>query len=88
MSDKTLMFLAMMTAVLLICAALVLWRLRRWSAARAEAERRAVTAFEEMQRVTKSLREEVRVAEDATPPGERLKQRYPGVRRRPAVAGE
>jgi type VI protein secretion system component VasK len=88
MSDKTLMFLAMMTAVMLTCGALVLWRLRRWSAARAEAERRAVTAFEEMQKVTKSLREEATAAEDALPAGERLKQRYPGVSRGAAVAGE
>lgn len=56
MSEETMLFIAMMTPVLLVCGVLALWRLRRWSAARAKAEQRAALALKEIERTSKELR--------------------------------
>jgi hypothetical protein len=80
-----LMFFGLVGSVIAVCGVLVLWRLRRWSSARAEAEQRAVLAFEEMQRVTKSLRSEAETAADGLTPGERLQQRYAGPKEKTAI---
>ncbi len=57
MSDETLLFIAMMAPLLGVCAVLGLWRLRRWTAARAESEQRAALALKELERVSKELRD-------------------------------
>ena len=83
MTDKTLLLFAPLLIVLLACAVLIVWRLRRLSALRVDAERRAVVAFEEMNRLTKELRERGTAPSDPSLTlGARLRQTYPGPSRR------
>ena len=85
MSNQAILFAGFMAAVVALVGGIALWRLRRFSARRAEAEQRAAAAFEEMHRTTKALRE-TRSQETVDPnvkPGERLLQRYSGVAKRP-----
>ena len=83
MSDETILFAGLMVAVLAVVVGIAYWRLRRLSAQREEAERRAALAFEAMHRATAELRgtppADAGVAH--LPPGERLLRRYSGVTR-------
>lgn len=82
MSDKTILFFSFLGIIGAGCAMFISWRLRKISAQKAAAEQRAVTAFEEMNRLTRQLRERPKTGQfDALPPGERLKVMYPGVKR-------
>jgi len=77
-----LIWLEAMLVVLLACGLFIAWRLARLSAQRTAAEQRASTAFEEMNRLTRELRERTKDEsppdDAALPPGERLKRMYPG----------
>ncbi|HJR43198.1 MAG TPA: hypothetical protein VJ812_13990 [Gemmatimonadaceae bacterium] len=83
MSAPTLAFLGLLIAMLAVAAVLVAHSLRKYSARRADSERRAAEAFAEMQRLTRQLREGGEEGKRSTDPnlkpGERLQQRYPGV---------
>ena len=83
MPQKTLLFFSLLAVVVAACAIFIAWRLRRISAQRAEAEQRAVGAFEEMNRLTKQLRDRGREtpADASLAPGERLQKMYPGPKR-------
>ena len=80
--NGSLIWLEAMVVVLLSCGLFVAWRLSKLAARRADAERRASMAFEEMNRLTRELRDRSTVgvaSEDAQlPPGERLIRMYPG----------
>jgi type VI protein secretion system component VasK len=82
-SEKTILFFSFFGLIVGACAIFISWRLRRLAALKAEAEQRAVAAFEEMNRLTKQLRERPKTGqmEALLPPGERLQHMYPGVRR-------
>ncbi len=77
-----LIWLEGMLGVLVACGLFIAWRLSKLSARRAEAERRATAAFEEMNRLTRELRERKKVdgagGDGALSPGERLQRMYPG----------
>jgi type VI protein secretion system component VasK len=79
--EATILFFATLGLVLLACAVVIAWRLRRLSAQRADAELRAAAAFEEIHRLTKELRQRSG-EEDAPHPdlplGVRLQRQYPG----------
>ena len=83
MSNKTLILYALLFAVIMGCAIFIAARLQRLKAQREEAEKRAVVAFEQMNLLTKSLRETASKtpAGASQPPGERLQQMYPGPKR-------
>lgn len=51
-----LLFLTLLTLVVLLCIALIAWRLRRLQARRIDAERRAAVAYEELSRLARELR--------------------------------
>jgi hypothetical protein len=82
-SDKTLMMWGLLFFLIMACALFIAWRLQRLKTLRAEAERRAVVAFEEMNKLTKDLRDRGRAtpADPHVPPGQRLQQMYPGPKR-------
>lgn len=88
MSAPTLAFLGLLIAMLAVSAVLVAHSMRKYSARRADSERRAAEAFAEMQRLTKQLRERGEEGRGATDPnlkpGERLQQQYPGVHPTPS----
>jgi len=81
-SDKTILFFSLLGIIGAACVMFISWRLRKIAAQKSEAEQRAVAAFEEMNRLTRQLRERPKTGQfDALPPGERLKVMYPGVKR-------
>ena len=83
MSEKTKLFFSFVGIVVAGCGMFIAWRLRRLAELKADAELRAVAAFEEMNRLTKQLRERPKTGEfnAQLPPGEALQHRYPGVKR-------
>ena len=83
MADKKFMFFGLMFMVLMGCAIFIAWRLQRLAKQKEDAEKRAVVAFEQMNLLTKQLRERGTAAVQAEPiaPGERLQQMYPGPKR-------
>ena len=85
MSEKTILFFSLLGIVVAACALFIAWRLQRLNKLKADAELRAVAAFEEMNRLTKALRERPKTMEMEAllPPGERLQHMYPGVKRPP-----
>lgn len=56
MANPTLLFAALLSLVVLLCVTVVAWRLRHHAAVRADAERRAAVAYEEIGRLTRELR--------------------------------
>jgi len=81
---NTALYIGMLGTVLVICAISIAYRLQKLTAQRADAEKRAIVAFEEMNRATKELR--ARHSNDpaddpSLTPGERLQRMYPGVQR-------
>ena len=91
MPGHTMLFAGTLALVALTCAVLIVSRLRQHSVERADADRRAAIAFEEMTRLTRELR--TRQHGDPTPdpslsPGERLMRRYPGSAGRTTSAPE
>lgn len=89
MTDRTALLVALLVVLVVLPGVLFLaWRLRGLAAMRKDAERRAVAAFEEMNRLTRELRERSadEPADAGIRPGERLLRRYPGTARN-AVAG-
>ncbi len=83
MPSKALLFTSILAVVAVACAIFIAWRLRRIAAQRAEAEQRAVGAFEEMNRLTKQLRDRGRntPVDPSLAPGKRLQAMYPGPKR-------
>lgn len=83
MSDKIFVLTGLVIVVFGGIAIFVAWRLQRLKAQREEAEKRAVVAFEQMNLLTKSLREKgsKTPTDSSQPPGERLQQMYPGPKR-------
>ncbi|HXY29486.1 MAG TPA: hypothetical protein VEI06_02160 [Gemmatimonadaceae bacterium] len=85
MAAKQLLSVGLLFVVTLACALFIAWRLRRLQMMRQDAETRAAAAFEEMNRLTKQLRDRKENSQpslEAVPPGERLQQLYPGTPRR------
>jgi hypothetical protein len=91
MNQKTVMGLGLVFIVLMVVALFIAWRLQRLAKQKEEAEKRAVVAFEQMNLLTKQLRERATsstpVASESLPPGERLQQMYPGPKRQSGPAG-
>jgi hypothetical protein len=85
MTEKQFMGLGLVFIVLMVCALFIAWRLQRLAKQKEDAEKRAVVAFEEMNLLTKQLRERATasgtVQPESVPPGERLQQMYPGPKR-------
>jgi len=91
MSEKQLMGLGLVFMVLMVVALLIAWRLQRLAKQKEDAEKRAVVAFEQMNLLTKQLRERattgvVALPPESLPPGERLQQMYPGPKRQSGPA--
>ena len=88
MTVSMMAFLGLVVVMLAVSGMLVAHSLRKYRSRRADSERRAAEAFEEMQRLTKELRERSengkKVTDPNLTPGERLQQQYPGVRPTPA----
>ena len=88
MTAKTLLLFVPTFVLLLATATLIAWRLRRLSALREDAERRAAVALEELNRFTQELRERDAAPSDPSlAPGARLRQMYPGAARLPVSDG-
>ena len=77
---KVAQLVGLLVVVLMGCAIFIAWRLQRLKVQQAETEQRAAAAFEEMNKITKELREQGKVApaDPTRPAGERLKAMYPG----------
>jgi hypothetical protein len=92
MPQKDLFFSSFLVAVIGAFALFIVWRVRRLVSTRAVGDpkaltdQKAVAAFEEMNRITKQLRDEGRKTpiDPQVAPGERLKRMYPGAK----AAGE
>jgi hypothetical protein len=91
MNEKKLMGLGLVFIVLMVVALFIAWRLQRLAKQKEDAEKRAVVAFEQMNLLTKQLRERATsatpAASESLPPGERLQQMYPGPKRQSGSAG-
>lgn len=81
MSDKTFMMFGLLALVIMACAGFIAWRLQRLKAQREEAEKRAVVAFEEMNKLTKDLRDRGRATPVDAAAVKRLTDMYPGPKR-------
>lgn len=82
MSNSAIIFSGIVLVMLAVSTVLVFHSMRKYSSRKAEAERRSAEAFEEMNRLTKELRQrEAPPAPSNLKPGERLQQMYPGIRR-------
>ena len=83
MSDKSFMLVGLIVFFVMGGVLFIAWRLQRLKAQRAEAEQRAMVAFEEMNKLTKDLRDRGRATpvDPSIPPGQRLQQMYPGPKR-------
>ncbi|HUO51885.1 MAG TPA: hypothetical protein VMT93_05160 [Gemmatimonadaceae bacterium] len=83
MSDKTILLLGLIAFVIMAAALFIVWRLQKLKAQQAEAEQRAMVAFEEMNKLTKDLRDRGKQtpADPSLTPGQRLQQMYPGPKR-------
>jgi len=89
--SHTGMYVGLFAALAVICGLIIAHRLQTFAARRADAEQRALVAFEEMNRLTRELRERRASDPAADPslrPGERLRRMYPGPGRVPAFDGE
>jgi cytochrome c-type biogenesis protein CcmH/NrfG len=77
------MLFALIAVTIMGCGLFIAWRLQRLKAQQAEAEKRAAAAFEEMNKLTKELRDRGKEtpADPARPAGERLREMYPGPKR-------
>ena len=80
MSPKATMLYALIASAILIAVLFIAWRLQKLKAQQAETEQRSAIAFEEMNKLTKELRDRGRntPAEPGRPAGERLMDMYPG----------
>ena len=90
-NHNTTPYIGMLGAVLFICVISIAYRLQKLAAQRVDAEKRASVAFEEMNRLTKELRDRRGgdpVVDESLPPGERLRRMYPGAQRPTAQTGE
>ncbi|MBA3557620.1 MAG: hypothetical protein H0W30_03370 [Gemmatimonadaceae bacterium] len=58
MSDKAVLFVISLLVIMLASVMMVMWRLRKHTAQKADAERRMSTALEELNRLTARLRAE------------------------------
>lgn len=88
---NTTLYIGMLGAVLFICVISIAYRLQKLSAQRVDAEKRASAAFEEMNRLTKELRDRRGgdpVDDPSLSPGERLRRMYPGPQRAGATDGK
>ena len=88
MEHNTSLYIGLLGVVIAICLMSIAYRLQKLGAQRVDAEKRAVIAFEEMNRTTKELRTRMNndPAEDPSlKPGERLRRKYPGVQRQTAL---
>ncbi len=88
---NTGMYVGLFATVVFICVIIIAHRLRKLAAQRVDAEKRAVVAFEQMNRLTKELRDRRGndpVEDPSLPPGERLRRMYPGPQRTVASDGE
>lgn len=83
MSPKGTMLAGLLAVAIMGCVLFIVWRLQRLKTLRAEAEKRAVVAFEEMNKLTKDLRDRGRATpvDPGTAPGKRLLEMYPGPKR-------
>ena len=91
MNHNTTLYIGMLGAVLFICVISIAYRLQKLAAQRVDAEKRASVAFEEMNRLTKELRDRRGgdpVVDESLPPGERLRRMYPGPQCTAASEGE
>lgn len=91
MNHNTTLYIGMLGAVLFICVISIAYRLQKLAAQRVDAEKRASVAFEEMNRLTKELRDrrgDDPVEDASLPPGERLRRMYPGAQRTGATDGK
>jgi hypothetical protein len=76
-----IVFGGILLAMIGVSAILLTHSMRKYATQRAESEQRAADAFAEMQRLTKELRERAAADQPAhLKPGEKLQQKYPGVR--------
>jgi len=66
MSDKAVLFAVSLLVIIFACLMMVMWRLRKNAAQKAEAERRMGAALEELNRLTARLRSE-QIKRDAHP---------------------
>jgi hypothetical protein len=78
-----MMLVALIAGAILIAIMFIFWRLQnlqKLKAQQAETEQRSAIAFEEMNKLTKELRDRGRntPAEPGRPAGERLMDMYPG----------
>jgi cytochrome c-type biogenesis protein CcmH/NrfG len=82
-NEKLILLYSFLGIVISGVAIFLAWRLQQISALRRDAEQRAAAAFEEMNRLTKELRDRGRAmpADPALPPGKRLIQKYSGPNR-------
>jgi hypothetical protein len=90
-NHNSTLYIGMLGAVVLICVMIIAYRLQKLAAQRVDAEKRATVAFEEMNRLTKELRDRRGtdpVDDQSLPPGERLRRMYPGPQRTAASDGE
>jgi hypothetical protein len=90
-NHNTTLYIGMLVAVLFICVISIAYRLQKLAAQRVDAGKRASVAFEEMNRLTKELRDrrgDDPVVDESLPPGERLRRMYPGAQRPTAQKGE
>jgi uncharacterized membrane protein len=80
MSPKAMMLFALIAGAILIAVLFIAWRLQKLKAQQAETEQRSAIAFEEMNKLTKELRDRGRntPVDPARPAGERLMDMYPG----------
>jgi hypothetical protein len=78
--NKAMLFIGLFAFALMGCALFIAWRLQRLKVQREDADKRAAVAFEEMNRLTKQLRDRGRAtpADTSVPPGKRLQAMYPG----------
>jgi hypothetical protein len=90
-NHNTTLYIGMLGAVLFICVISIAYRLQKLAAQRVDAVKRAAMAFEEMNRLTKELRDRRGgdpVVDESLPPGERLRRMYPGAQGTPASKAE
>jgi hypothetical protein len=85
---NTALYIGLLGVVIAICGMSIAYRLQKLGAQRVDAEKRAAVAYAELNRTTKELR--TRMNSDpgegsSLKPGERLRQKYPGVQRQIAL---
>ena len=83
MSPKAAMLFALVAGAILIAVLFIVWRLQKLKEQQAETEQRSAIAFEEMNKLTKELRDRGRntPVDNTRTAGERLKEMYPGAKK-------